>query len=58
MNQKSNKVKSPSVKELQYEAFLLDIAGRSKLNKAELLLAIAERQVLFAKAAAERAAIK
>lgn len=43
-----------TVKELQRLAALLDIAGRSKLNKADLLEAIAERQELFRQAAIAR----
>ena len=48
-DEKSN-VKRQTVKELQLEASLLDIDGRSKMNRAELVLAIAEREELFAKA--------
>ena len=51
MNTENLELKNQSVKELQAEARLLDIAGRSLLNKANLIVAIVERQKLFREAA-------
>ena len=54
MNTENLELKNQSVKELQAEARLLDIAGRSLLNKADLIVAIVERQKLFREAAIAR----
>jgi hypothetical protein len=54
MNTENLELKNQSVKELQAEARLLDIAGRSLLNKANLIVAIVERQKLFREAAIAR----
>lgn len=51
MNTENLELKNQSVKELQAEARMLDIAGRSLLNKADLIVAIVERQKLFREAA-------
>ena len=54
MNTENLELKNQSVKELQAEARLLDIAGRSLLNKADLIVAIVKRQKLFREAAIAR----
>ena len=54
MNTENLELKNQSVKELQAEARLLDIAGHSLLNKANLIVAIVERQKLFREAAIAR----
>jgi|TARA_R110000751_G_scaffold80396_2_gene162325 hypothetical protein len=54
MNTENLELKNQSVKELQAEARLLDIAGRSLLNKADLIVAIVERQKVFREAAIAR----
>ena len=54
MNTENLELKNQSVKELQAEARLLDIAGRSLLNKANLIVAIVERQKVFREAAIAR----
>jgi len=51
MNTENLELKNQSVKELQAEARMLDIAGRSLLNKADLIVAIVERQKVFRQAA-------
>lgn len=50
MNTKNPTVKRLSVKELQVEARMLDIDGRAKMNRVELVLAIAAREKFFNKA--------
>jgi len=54
MNTENLELKNQSVKELQAEARLLDIAGRSLLNKADLIVAIVKRQKRFREAAIAR----
>ena len=49
MNTKNPTVRRLSVKELRVEARMLDIADRSKMNRAELLVAIAAREKEFEK---------